>query len=164
MSAPILHCQRLPIPAYLSYTLPRLHARCSGSSGRTCTGAKRAATQQTPQETEEKRNPADLLTPYEPLDDEGNPWWSPPDSDVWEGGAWEWLGRGGAVALPTLLAVAVVIGLFSAANYAVPHTDTPEPTTSETMLGQADNGLDLMLGNDGDDSSSSRGSQEIQPF
>lgn len=34
-------------------------------------------------------NPADLLTPYEPFDDEGNPWWEPPESDFWEGGAWD---------------------------------------------------------------------------
>ncbi len=34
-------------------------------------------------------NPAELLTPYAPLDDEGNPWWSPPDRDFWEGGAWD---------------------------------------------------------------------------
>lgn len=39
--------------------------------------------------TEEAVNPTDLLTPYDALDDEGNPWWSPPDRDFWEGGAWD---------------------------------------------------------------------------
>ena len=39
--------------------------------------------------TEEVVNPADLLTPYDGLDDEGNFWWSPPDRDLWEGGAWD---------------------------------------------------------------------------
>jgi len=29
-----------------------------------------------------------MLSEYEPVDSEGNPWWEPPQSDFWEGPAW----------------------------------------------------------------------------
>lgn len=163
MSAPLLHSQHAQLPVCRSQALPRLHAR-SQSRCRTCTSAKKAATQEKPEEREERANPADLLSPYETLDDEGNPWWSPPTQDVWEGGAWEWLGRGGAVALPTLLAVGVVIGLFSAANYVLPDRN-PQEVSSQPSSGSSESGLDLMLGSNGDSNgNSSGGSREIAPF
>jgi hypothetical protein len=36
-----------------------------------------------------KGDPRDRFTGYEPFDSEGNPWWEPPNRDVFEGGAWE---------------------------------------------------------------------------
>ena len=36
-----------------------------------------------------KGDPRDRFTGYEPVDSEGNPWWEPPDRDIFEGGAWE---------------------------------------------------------------------------
>ena len=46
------------------------------------------AQQQAPAE-EEPVNPKDLFTGYKPIDDEGNPWWEPPERDFWEGAAWD---------------------------------------------------------------------------
>ena len=36
-----------------------------------------------------KGDPRDRFTGYEPVDSEGNPWWDPPNRDIFEGGAWE---------------------------------------------------------------------------
>jgi hypothetical protein len=36
-----------------------------------------------------KGDPRDRFTGYEPFDSEGNPWWEPPERDLFEGGAWE---------------------------------------------------------------------------
>jgi len=114
-------------------------------------------------------NPADLLTPYEPFDDEGNPWWEPPESDFWEGGAWDWLGKGAAFVLPALLALGVATGVFAITNYLAPEQRALlEAQRSSETTEKLESGLDLMLGS-GDNSSDGGASEqgppkEIAPF
>jgi hypothetical protein len=116
--------------------------------------AKKAATKERKEKEEEEHEEkqvasAAMLSGYEPVDSEGNPWWEPPERDFWEGPAWNWLGKGASIVLPVLTALSIAAGIYAAANYAHPPSSKPAqaPTASQSS---EPNNLDFMLSDDGD--------------